>query len=238
MSLLLSEVQRFKAFVLMLVSVLVTGSMMFGASPASATEGVTASAGASSCSSVDWTVNNATSQYVYVYTYTINNGVRTDNTNPFKVEPGQSFVLNGPLEKYFTHEFGIKTSTQVMSTSGAYTVEMTDWGTATYVPPSECPLLAPAKIIRYGNAVISKPRPIFTYKAKAYYTDFGYTIVGKSTKIKWVSTLMSPGKYTAQGPLLKPGQRVRLKFFSRNVDDSMRTSAPVLIGKTSVSRAG
>lgn len=229
MSLLLSGVQRFKAFVLMLIAVLVSASMMLGASPASATEGVTVSPGEPQCSALFRTVTNNSSQLLYVTVYEIKNGQRTDYPFRWEVAPGESSLFN-TMDHFYSHSLGIKTSL-------ATTVGWTDWGAMEYVFPSDCPpMVAPAKVTNRTKASSKDPRPLIWFKAKAYATEFGYRLGSK--KIKWdTSTWYREGLNISRGPFMKPGQRVRIKFYSRNVDDSERRTRAVYLGKKTITRA-
>lgn len=229
MSLLLSGVQRFKAFVLMLMLVLVTGTtMLFGASPASATEGVTVTPGEPQCSALFRTVTNNSSQLLYFTVYEIKNGQETNYPYSREVVSGETALVN-TMGHYYSHSLGIKTRL-------ASTFEWTDWGAAEYVMPSGCPpLVAPAKLTNRTKLLSENPRPLIWFKSSAYATEFGYRVGDR--KIKWdTSTWYREGVNISRGPFMKPGQRLRLKFYSRNVDDSESRTEAVYLGKKTISR--
>lgn len=229
MSLLLSRAKRDKALVLLSSAALLATFTLPGASPASATPGVTVTHLATTCSALFRQVTNNSSQVIYVYVYETMNGQRVDYIPRFEVAPGQSENFN-TMRLYFTQSLGIRTGALVAQPNTPPTVEWTDWGATDFVTPSDCPpMIAPAKVTTRTKSISAKPRPVIWFKTKAYSTDFGYRV--GNGKIKWTARFAKVGVNVASGPFMKPGQRLQLKFYSRNVDDSESTTDPVMVGK-------
>ncbi len=231
MSLLLSGVQRIKALVLMLaLAVLVPAPMVFGASPASAAvEGVTVTPGEPQCYALFRTVTNSSSQRIVASVYEIRNGLRIDYPLRMELAPGESFTFNTDAH-YYSHQLGIKTGGYVYSPGLPPSYEWDDWGAADYVMPPSCPqLIGAAKLTKKTKLSFKTSQPMIWFKTKAYITQLGYSVRNK--RIKWSSEPYGDGLNVARGPFMKKGQRLAVKFYSRNRDDSESTTEPVFLGK-------
>lgn len=237
MSLLLSGVQRLRSLVLMVMLVLVTGSTMsLGVPSASSTEGVTVSPGEPQCSALFRTVTNNTSQPLSVLIYEIKNEQRTDYPFRWDIAPGVSSSFN-TMGLHFSQSLGVKTGGYVSRPGLEPVFEWTDWGAAQYVLPSDCPpMVAPARVTKRTKSFSEAPRPLIFFKSTAYATEFGYRVGNKG--IRWDrSTWYREGLNTSQGPFMKPGQSLGVKFYSRNVDDSEKRTPAVYLGKKTFTRA-
>ena len=244
MSLLITGIQRVKAFVLMLLAVTLAASMSLLGVPSafadatdqSTFDGVTVTPGEPDCGYLYRTVTNSTDKWVTMKTFEVFNGVRLDQF-PMQLGPGESIRLSTNGMHYFSHSFGISTGVWPTDAAASSGMQWKDWGATEYVLPPGCPpMLAPAKVLGKAKIVTKAAKPIIRFRSSAYYTDFGYQVVGKGKRIKWTARWLHAGKNGAYGPRLKPGQRVKLKFYSRNHDDGDKVSAPVYVGTKKVKR--
>ena len=236
MSLLITGIQRVKAFVPMFLAVALAASMsLLGVPSASANAGVTVNRVDSyvPCALMSLEVTNHFPHVVYVRIYEVRNGVRVDRNLIDKLAPGESFTASTDGERYFAHSLGVTSGTYGVGPTGP---GWTDWGAIEFVAPSDCPpMTGVTKLSRRTKSVTKKSRPVVRFKTTAYSTDLGYQVVGKGKRIKW-SEYWQSGSHTMFGPRLKPGQRIKVKFFSRSRDDSGVRTDPVYIGKKKFKR--
>lgn len=213
-------------------AVIMTASMvLFGVSSSASAEGVvTVGEPVFGCYFlITRDVTNGTSYPIYVRSYSIVNGEYLESTRygGQLIAPGETLVYYGAREVYLSNAFGVKTRSTDPSGSG----DWVDWGAVEYVPPPECPVIAPATLSARNKFVTPKPRTVFLFRTRAVYTELGYRTKGR---IKWTSFYEPRSTHAIlMGPSLRPGQRTRIKFYYRNCDvHQVCTSSSLIATKT------
>ncbi len=144
----------------------------------------------------------------------------------YQIKPGDGVTISTGL--YFNATVSVQTIDDMRSPAPV----ATDWGTYAWVSGDGdgCPpMIATAKVVRWGKHLTKKGMPHLSYKTTAWRTDVGYRRVGKK-RISWSGYFLQAGKYRMLLPVVKPGRRVKYEIFSRNGDAGDHVTEPIKIG--------